>query len=136
MSTRAQDVVKFDPAAAAERMRERVRAMLGEMLTDDELTRMIHRELDSFSKKPTGASEKYVTPLGQLVHSEMGKILAPKINAALQEYMTQEWDNVGNPMIPEAVKKLIVEAAPAILTAMLNNGIAQVLQQLPNNIRF
>jgi hypothetical protein len=124
----------FDPAKLADAMRDKVRLELLNVITPEQWDAMIRKQIDEFTEpvvKNTSHSGKvYSDSPFKLLINEMIK---EKLKSQLKEYLdgpefqSQVWRN-GSMDATEAVKRIALEAAPAILSQMIQ-GVVQAAVQ-------
>lgn len=134
------NIEKFDPAKLMDGVRDRIKATFVSLIPDDKWEELVKAEVDSFfSKKETNNynnNREYKSDFDYLV----SKYLREEAQRRLVEYMLSDtfntiWDGYGNPIISEAVNKLIIDNAGVMLANMFGGMINSSLTQITYNLK-
>lgn len=109
-----------------DRVKERLKEIVAELIPEDRWDQIVQTTVEQF--------EKYDLP--KLVK----KNLEDWFNARMREELAKpewqaKWTNTGGQVASDAVKKLLEEAAPNLLAAMIGSVSQHVVQNFANQFR-
>lgn len=118
----ADEVVKFDPTQLADKLRERIRSSIGELIPDAQWDAMMKAEITRFFEART---ERATYSYGSTVVIPSGftdvaqQMLADEARKRIEAYFsrgewTQRWDH-GDATIPARLEQLVQENLPVLM---------------------
>lgn len=120
------------PKTFQERMKERIKKDIGELITDEELSELIKRGIDEVFFKETvidtgSWNNKKVIPA--LMHSVVKELLTERVTKEVSDYFNN------NPkVIAEVVETTLREGAGRAVLAAITNMFSQDLLTMQNNL--
>ena len=122
-----------------DRMRDRIKESIGDLITDEELSRLVNRGLEDVFFKPTTIKvDTWNTKAGpSLIHGLVKEVMSDRVREAVELYVRDHQEDV-----MAAVSKVVSEGAgAAVMSAVgamfqsqmwtLQNNIGQQIQNLP-----
>lgn len=125
----------FNPAKVMDAIRDKIRGEFAALVPPEAWTKMVKDEIDSFFtlRRPAGLwgndRGDPSSPFRKIVYEEIEKVARAKLNAALNAPELQStWDGNGY-LASDALKKIIIECAPAILTSIISARVQEMIQE-------
>lgn len=138
------EIEKFDPSTLAEKVRDRIRNSIADLIPDDAWSTLIKKEVDVFfaPKQETSHNKYQPSTISELVRRE----LHDEIKIRLKEFFQsaewkEQWTNDlggggnGRYAASEAMKKIVLENSTAIISAILADGMQSVLMSMRDRFR-
>lgn len=117
----SNDMIKFEDA-----VKDRIKSIVGELIPEDRWQAIVASTVAKFERDDLPA----------LVRTELTKMYGEKIRAELNGSEWQaKWDNSGNAVASEMVKKLLIDSAPLVLANMIGGAVQQTILNLQQNLR-
>jgi len=114
-----------------ERMKDRIKDSIGDLITDEDLTKLVNRGVEEvFFKKKTVRQNYQDVELPSLLESIVKELLEEKIRIFAQQYVSLHEKEV-----LEAIDKVAKEGAGAAVLAAITSTFSSQLYQLESNIR-
>lgn len=134
-------VEKFDPSKLMDGVKDRIKATFISLIPEDAWAKMVQDEIDRFFKP--GETYSYnnnrdkFSPFQVLVQNELTNEMTKRLKEYLNspEFQTT-WDNYGQPVAQEAVKRMVVENAGAVLSSMYSGMAASMIQNFKNSLQI
>lgn len=121
----AGEVTKFDPAVLMQPVKDRIREEFSSLIPDEAWQSMIKTELDKFLKDE----------LPKLIRSEIEVLAKKEIEKVLNgDYWRESWGVSGSRQTSEAVKNMIRDNMPEIITGIIGRAMGDLISQLRSNI--
>lgn len=134
-----EEITKFDPNKLVDRVRERVRGTIADLIPEDAWTAMVKKEIDLFLKETTRESYGYnnnqrvPSGLATAVHDVLEEETKRRVKAYLDSpAWGANWTVEGQ--VSHAVKDLVVKYAPEIMQSLLGNAVQQFVQKMRNEM--
>lgn len=110
----SNEIVSFE-----EGVKRRMKDIIADMIPEDRWKKLVDDQIRMFEKED----------LPRLIRNELTEAFKKKVAEELSkpEYNTSMWNN-GMPVVSDAIKKMIIDAAPDILANMIGMQ-AQILLQ-------
>lgn len=130
------EVQKFDPSTLMRGVKDRIKSEFVSLIPDDQWKEMIKKEVDAFfQERDSYPNRQRVSDFTILVNT----VLQEEAKARLHSYLSSPefnttYDQYGQPIASEAVKKLMVENSGTILMAMFGGIISAHMDGLRNSI--
>ena len=119
----SQDLAKVE--SFEERLKQRIRDSIGELLTDEELSTMVRRSVEEIFFKPRERRNLYHTEeLAPLLHEIVKGLVDKRIEGAVEAYIDDHADKV-EPLIAEAIKEGIGVAVLAGIRSAFRRDFEQ-----------
>lgn len=135
-----EEITKFDPNKLVDRVRERVRGTIADLIPEDAWTAMVKKEIDLFLKETTREAynfnrnhERIPSGLATAVHDVLEEETKKRVKAILD---SPEWGAnwMVEGQVSNAVKDLVVKHAPEIVQSLLGNAVQQFVQNMRNGM--
>jgi hypothetical protein len=117
------------PMSFEEKLKTRIKDSVGELLTDEDLSALIHKSMTEvfFTRRPNPEYNYYNKDrpeyLPPLLHSLVKECLQPAVNAAVKA-----WIERNNEAVEESVKAIVTNGVGnAVLTALNNQFQSQLI---------
>jgi hypothetical protein len=129
------DIVKaVDTKSISDRLHEKVRGTLLDILTDDEWRGLVQGEVEKFckdtEKKTTYGTTKHESELGKIVKEELELVAKQKLKETLE---TDEW--VGTQEFMSArIKSFLEDNAATIIRDMLGAVFQEAVETVSRNV--
>lgn len=130
------DMVKS--ASFEEKLKDRIRDSIGELLSDEDLRRIVERGTEELLFKERivlqqmrYGTEKAVKP--PLVHECLEGLLRTRVDTVLREWLTAHADEVSG-QIKRIVDDGILEAVKRAISGMMAGSMYQLQQDIENNL--
>lgn len=115
-----------------EKMKDRIRESIGELITDEELSQLVHRSIDAvFFKAETDVYGKVIKPA--LLNELTKQLLAPSVKECIQQYIAKNHEEVKN-AINEVISGGIASAFVRAFDNILNNAMYSLQQNIETAI--
>jgi hypothetical protein len=128
------EVQKFDPSTLMQGVKDRIKATFVSLIPDDQWDQMVKKEVDDFFKSIDTSynSKNYRSAFGDVVRGELEKYVKEKISETLKhpDFDTL-WTNNGY-NVSEDIKTRLINAAPQIFAATIENAMSTVIMNLKN----
>ena len=132
----------FDPAAAVNAIRDKIRGQMLDVIPTEQWDNLIKAEMQAFMtdqpKKDYYGRTDGVTPAGfkQIVRSILDDEAKKRVRELLgtPEWLGQ-WSNDGKTEAGRAVRDYVTEMGPEILRVCMNEIIAQSVQAVLNDMK-
>ena len=113
-----------------ERMKDRIRDSIGELMTDKELSEIVHRAMEEIFFKPMklqdGYHSKEVPPF---IHQLLKEILAEDVKKAVSEYIAKHKEDV-----QKIIKEVITLGMGKALIEAISSQFSRELMSFENNL--
>ncbi len=131
------DLVTYDPKSAAEAMQEKIRQEFLNHIPPEAWKQLIEGEIAKFTK-PGRDYNNRDTPSG--LATVINEVLRKKAAETLVEYLNgdewrSQWNANGKSVFSDAVKQIAADAAPAIVTSLMNGIVYNVIQKFESEAR-
>lgn len=114
-----------------ERMKDRIKDSIGDLITDEDLTKLVNTGINDVFFKKTRIQKGYNSEEGPaLIESIVKDLLEEKIRIFAQQYVSLHEKEV-----LEAIDKVTKEGAGAAILAAITSTFSSQLYQLESNIR-
>jgi len=132
-----KEIKKFNPEDLIEKLRERTKASIIELVPDEQWQSMTENMVNQFMKgteMPDGShTPDKDTEYGKMVFKIWEEVMQEKTKAYLQEMCNGMWEN--NIFKPnEVLKKILVDAAPDMFTSIMAGVAQQTMQMMQQNM--
>jgi predicted house-cleaning noncanonical NTP pyrophosphatase (MazG superfamily) len=118
-----------------ERMKNRIRESIGELLTDDELSEIVKRSMEEIFFKPSHIKEGYHTKtLPPFVQTLLKELLKDKVYREVSLYLTDNKDMIAK-IIQEVISKGMGKALVEALTLQFQSELMNFQNNLMQNIQ-
>lgn len=122
---------QFDPSKLMDGIKDRIRGEFASLIPEDVWKQMVEKEVQYFFYQKQGegySSRRSSTQFERLCN----RILEEECSKRFKEYLYQPefqstWDNSGNIIASEAVKKMIVENSGQVLANFFGNMMQNAL---------
>lgn len=130
---------KFDNASLADKLRERIRSTLGELISDEQWTAMMRAEVDRFLKPRVEGSgyHQRTTPsdFQAIAESVIGENVRARMKKHLEE--SPEWQSRWDPKGgPENLPKRLEEMVERNLPVLMRECVGQLFAGLSQKATF
>lgn len=119
------------PQTFEEKMKDRIRESIGELITDEDLSKLVHKSVDEVFFKPTkiqhGVYHDEEGP--SLLNGLIGELLTGQVREAVNQYIKEHPDEV-----IKAVKEVLSRGMANALLSALNAQFQGELWDLQQNI--
>ena len=114
----------------ADRMKERIRESIGELITDDDLLKMVERGIDEvfFDERTVRDGYRFRT-VPPLIHSAVRESLDARMDVAVENWVRSHEDEVMH-----AVHQAVQQGAGEAILQAFRNHFAQALREMGMNI--
>lgn len=119
----------------ASSLKEKVRKVIFDALPDEALEDLIRKEFDAMFKERnvrvnTYSQERKIVPsaMSEIINDELKKLIKNRVDNTLKEGFTTWYDNMGEPVMTEAITKIVVESSPAIMQKYFERIALSALQ--------
>ena len=112
------------PTTIQDSIKERIKSIVGELIPEETYNTIVAATVNEFMK----------VDLPKLVKDELAAEYKKLISAEFQKPEWRENWNNGGFAASDAIKNIIVEAAPQILAGMMGFAAQQVVMQFQNNM--
>lgn len=138
----ADQIAKFEPEKLVDRVRERIRGTIADLIPEDAWTVMVQKEVDLFLKETTrerrygyqGDSEKVPSGLTQVVYAVLTEETRRRVKTMLDgPEWQQNWDVQGS--VSVAVAMLVKENMHAIVASILGDAVQRFVNDLNMRIQ-
>lgn len=137
MSTALEKPAPFDPAAAVNAIRDKIRGAMLDIIPTEQWDALIKAEMHSFmndtvEKRAYGESLTRPAGFKRIVHELLEEDAKVRVKALLSspEWMEKWGTGPNDKEASEAVKAYVTENAGKILNAWVGSAIQQVVQQM------
>jgi len=114
-----------------ERMKDRIKDSIGDLITDEDLTKLVNRGIEDVFFKKTRIKKGYDYEDGPaLIESIVKELLEEKIRIFAQQYVSLHEKEV-----VEAINKVAKEGAGNAVLAAISSAFSRQLYMFENNIR-
>jgi hypothetical protein len=131
------DIVKVDTKSIGDRLHDKVRSSLLDILTDEEWRAMVQREVEKFCtdhevKDHYGHITKQESDLGKIVKTELELVAKQKLQETLQK---DEW--VGTTEhVSEVIQSMLEKNASKIVRDLIADLFQNAVDQMGQNIAY
>ncbi len=113
-----------------ERMKDRIRDSIGELMTDEELSKIVTKATEEIFFKPTTLHESYHSKeIPPFIHTIIKELLTDSVRDLTREYFEQNKDAV-----TETIKEIIKEGLGSAVLSAISSKFDWDLQNFVNNI--
>jgi predicted house-cleaning noncanonical NTP pyrophosphatase (MazG superfamily) len=119
-----------------QRMKERIRDSIGDLISDEDLTKMVDRSLEEvfFKPRPNPKHTAYYNSgepatMPPLLHELVKEVLEANVQAAVREYIGSNQEEVN-----ATIQKVVQEGIGAAVLGAMNSMFSHQLMNLQNNI--
>lgn len=119
-----------------QRMKERIRDSIGDLISDEDLTKMVDRSLEEvfFKPRPNPKHAAYYNSgepatIPPLLHELVKEVLEANVQAAVREYIGSHKEEVN-----AIIQKVVQEGIGAAVLGAMNSMFSHQLMNLQNNI--
>jgi predicted house-cleaning noncanonical NTP pyrophosphatase (MazG superfamily) len=119
-----------------QRMKERIRDSIGDLISDEDLTKMVDRSLEEvfFKPRPNPKHTAYYNSgepatIPPLLHELVKEVLEANVQAAVREYIGSNQEEVN-----AIIQKVVQEGIGAAVLGAMNSMFSHQLMNLQNNI--
>jgi predicted house-cleaning noncanonical NTP pyrophosphatase (MazG superfamily) len=119
-----------------QRMKERIRESIGDLISDEDLTKMVDRSLEEvfFKSRPNPKHTAYYNSgepatIPPLLHELVKEVLEANVQAAVREYIGSHTEEVN-----AIIQKVVQEGIGAAVLGAMNSMFSHQLMNLQNNI--
>lgn len=136
MTTAIEKPAPFDPAAAVNAIRDRIRGAMLDIIPTEQWDALIKAEMHAFmNDRVTGSGynqNTYPSGFKKIVHEMLEEDAKARVKALLSspEWQAKWTGSGGDTEASDAVKAYVTANAGAILNAWVGNAIQQVVQQM------
>jgi len=129
------EVTKFDPSSYVDKVRDKIKQSLIDVIPDDQWNAMLRAEIEGFFKSKTTSSHygerEQPSEFRRIVLSVLEEDVKSRVKTMLNspEWSTY-WDGNNKLKAGEEIARLARENGAAILAKWLESAIAQVLAQI------
>jgi len=118
-----------------DRMLDRIRDSIGELMTDDELKKIIERGVDKVFFEPLELRDGYSSHQEKpLIHGILTEILKPQVQAAVNVYMKENKDKLAE-TIEEIIKRGMGAALMDAITWQFQNDLQNFQTSIMSTIQ-
>ena len=118
------------PQTFEEKMKDRIRESIGELITDKELTELVRKSIDRVFFTPTEIGDTYHRKAGpSLLNGLIRELLTPQVNEAVQEYIKDHPDEVS-----KVIKEVLSMGMGNALVTAISSQFQGALFNLQSNI--
>lgn len=124
------------PQSFEERMKARIKESIGDMITDEELAKLVNRGVEEvfFKERPNTKGSYYDNkPLPPLLHQIVNDLLFPSVKAAADKYINDHKEEVKT-AINNAIQAGMGAALIAAFSDRFRFDLANFQQSLMNNL--
>jgi hypothetical protein len=125
-----------------QRMKERIRDSIGDLISDEDLTKMVDRSLEEVFFKPR-SNPKYTSyyncsepaTIPPLLHELVKEVMESQVQAAIREYIgshTEEVNAIIQKVVQEGSGTAILKALDNMFSYQLSNFQANITNQFNN----
>jgi hypothetical protein len=125
-----------------QRMKERIRDSIGDLISDEDLTKMVDRSLEEVFFKPR-PNPKYASyynagepaTIPPLLHELVKEVMEANVQAAVREWIGSNQEEVNatiQQVIQEGIGAAILKALDNMFSYQLSNFQANISQQISN----
>lgn len=85
------------PQTFEEKMRTRIRESIGELMPDDELSKLVHRGVEDVFFKEVTVKDPWghvLSPRPGMIYDMVKELLTPRVEAVIREYVKEHPDEV------------------------------------------
>ena len=119
-----------------QRMKERIRDSIGDLISDEDLTKMVDRSLEEVFFKPR-SNPKYASyynagepaTIPPLLHELVKEVMEANVQAAVREWIGSHTEEVN-----AIIEKVVQEGSGTAILKALDNMFSYQLSNLQNNI--
>jgi hypothetical protein len=136
------EIARFEPEKLVDRVRERIRGTIADLIPEDAWTAMVQKEVDLFLKETTRErrygyshdSEKVPSGLAQVVHAVLTEETRRHVKMLLDGPEWQAGWNVSG-HVSVAVAALVKENAHSIVAALLGDAVQRFVSEISQRIQ-
>lgn len=134
------DITPFNPVSYAEKLRDKIKSALVDIVPDEQWADLIKKEVEAFFAKKN-VTRNYNNQISDS-ESEFSAIARQVLGEEAKKHIRAEletpgwadvWDN-GRLAGSESLRKLLMENAPLIIASAFDGTFQAVLQQVRNNM--
>lgn len=108
-----------------ERMKERIKKSIGELMTDEELSKIVHRVMEDVFFKPVVDEMKWgkQTVTQPFVHQLLKELLTPNVTKAVQEYVKTHQEEVLkeiNSVVQKGISRAVINTLDSLFSDSMN----------------
>lgn len=136
----AEEIAKFDPASLGDKLKDRIKNSIADLIPEDTWIAMMQKEIDSFFKETVVTKDRWGDHTSEpgTFRKVFREVMTEVTRKHLVEFLNGPefqpvWSNVGM-LAGEGVKKMATEAAPAIVESLLSSALQQFVINLRNNV--
>ena len=119
------------PQTFEEKMKDRIRESIGELITDKELTELVHKSVDQVFFAPTEIGDAYHRKEGpSLLNGLIKELLTPQVREAVDQYIKDHPDEV-----IKTVKEVLARGMGNALLTAVNFQFQNDLLNFQSNIQ-
>lgn len=117
-----------------ERMADRIRESIGELITDEELSILIKKATEDFFFKPTELKQGFSSITEPaFIHQVVKELLSEKVEILIKEYFSQNKDTIEE-LIKEIVSEGIGNALLKAISVKFENHLYDLQYSILNSI--
>lgn len=145
-----EEIQKFDPSTLADRLKDRIRNSIADLIPDEQWNEMMKRELHRFFNDTTTTSRggyyNETKAIPSTFAQVFNEVMVDTTRKQLVEYLNRPeyqpvWNAMGNGTnVPgDAIRKLIAENAPALVEALFAKTFQDIMSSIRNamqNVQF
>lgn len=118
-----------------ERIKDRIKNSIGELMTDKELSEIVNRAMEEIFFKPTIIQDRYTTKeTPPFIHQLLKELLTENVNKAVSEYILNHKEDV-----QKAIQRVVsVGMGKALMNAIslqFNNDLMNFQNDIMDNIQ-
>ena len=118
------------PQTFEDKMKERIRDSIGELITDEELSKLVHKSVDQVFFQPVKLKDGFHYKEGpSLLNGLIGELLTGQVREAVNQYIKEHPDEV-----IKAVKEVLSSGMGNAVLSALNAQFQSQLWNLQQNI--
>jgi len=131
------DLAPYDPAKIMDAVRDRIKAEFVSLIPEDAWKGLVDAEVKKFFEAPR--EDHYSRGYPSDFQRTVWGCLEVEVKKRVKEYLDspewlEEWSNNGKPLASEAIKKVLIDNAPAVLANILGSAMQQTLSQMRMSI--
>jgi hypothetical protein len=125
-----------------QRMKERIRDSIGDLISDEDLTKMVDRSLEEvfFKSRPNPKHAAYYNSgepatIPPLLHDIIKEVLEANVQAAVREWIGSNQEEVNviiQKVVQEGIGAAVLGAMNSMFSHQLSNFQANISQQISN----
>lgn len=115
------EVVKIDPSVFADRLRDRIRATLGDLIPEDAWDTLMKAEMDRFFNARREGSGFYERSIPSDFTAIVQEMFAQHVRERVKNFLANDpswqrrWDGAGDAIIPTALEAMIERNLPVLM---------------------